>query len=149
MGIFKSRALKRRAEELRGIIHAVERIKTGISFGKKSVPFLLSEIGKDMCPLFFSVGTSASGTTVYENYEKVRSDYSSRSFLTDDDQKNVDLFFSSLGRSGSDDQLALCETTLSRLSGNLLDAEEKYKKYGNVFSRSGILAGLFIVILFL
>jgi len=141
--------LKLRAEELRGIIHAVERIKTGISFGQKSVPSLLSEIEKDMCPLFFYVGNSALGKTVLENYEKVRSDYSSRSFLNDDDQKNVDLFFSSLGRSGTDDQLSLCEATLLRLSGNLLDAEEKYKKYGNVFSRSGILAGLFIVILFL
>ena len=149
MGIFKSRALKLRAEELRGIIHAVERIKTGISFGQKSVPSLLSEIEKDMCPLFFFVGNSALGRTVLESYEKVRSDYSSRSFLNDDDQKNVDLFFSSLGRSGTDDQLSLCEATLLRLSGNLLDAEEKYKKYGNVFSRSGILAGLFIVILFL
>ena len=141
--------MKLRAEELRGIIHAVERIKTGISFGQKSVPSLLSEIEKDMCPLFFYVGNSALGKTVLENYEKVRSDYSSRSFLNDDDQKNVDLFFSSLGRSGTDDQLSLCEATLLRLSGNLLDAEEKYKKYGNVFSRSGILAGLFIVILFL
>ncbi len=141
--------MKLRAEELRGIIHAVERIKTGISFGQKSVPSLLSEIEKDMCPLFFFVGNSALGKTVLESYEKVRSDYSSRSFLNDDDQKNVDLFFSSLGRSGTDDQLSLCEATLLRLSGNLLDAEEKYKKYGNVFSRSGILAGLFIVILFL
>ena len=141
--------MKLRAEELRGIIHAVERIKTGISFGQKSVPSLLSEIEKDMCPLFFFVGNSALGRTVLESYEKVRSDYSSRSFLNDDDQKNVDLFFSSLGRSGTDDQLSLCEATLLRLSGNLLDAEEKYKKYGNVFSRSGILAGLFIVILFL
>ena len=147
LGIFKSLALKRRAEELRGIIYAVEHIKTGISFDRKSVPSLLSELEKERCRLFYAVGKEAVGKTVAEAYEKVKKE--NVSFLSESDIKTVDLFFSALGRSGADGQTSLCDGTLSRLSKQLSEADEKYKKYGGVFSKSGILAGLFIVILLL
>ena len=65
LGIFKSWTLKRRTEELRGIISAVEHIKTGISFGRKNLPSLFSEIEKDLCPLFYFVGKEDCGNTVY------------------------------------------------------------------------------------
>lgn len=147
MGIFKSRTLKLRAEELRGIISAVEHIKTGISFGRKSLPILFSEIEKEVCPLFYSVGTETDGKTVYEKYENIKNECGM--WLVEDDKKTVDSFFSSIGRSNVEDQTVLCDGTLFRLSKHLADAEEKYKKYGGLFSKSGVLAGLFIVILLL
>ena len=63
LGIFKSWTLKRRTEELRGIISAVEHIKTGISFGRKNLPSLFSEIEKaPFCSCFTSIDSQLTNT---------------------------------------------------------------------------------------
>ena len=149
LGIFKSWTLKRRTEELRGIISAVEHIKTGISFGRKNLPSLFSEIEKDLCPLFYFVGKEDCGNTVYEKYKSVKNEKESRLCLADADKKTLDSFFISIGRSNEVEQKLLCDGVLERLAKHLAEAEEKYKKYGGLFSKSGVLAGLFIVVLFL
>jgi len=148
-GIFKSWSMKRKIDELREIITAVEHIKAGISFGRKNLPSLFSDIEKETCPLFYSIGTETRYDTVYERYKNIRAEKETGSWLSDVEKKTLDNFFISIGRSNEEEQKSLCDGTLFRLSNHLAEADEKYKKYGGLFSKSGVLAGLFIVILLL
>ncbi len=131
------------------MIDAVARVKTGICFERKGIPAILTHIDDGGLCLFGAVGQLANKQTVGSAYRSIVENAEKNWFLLPDDKKIIDGFFDALGHSDGEHQRELCDNTAARLLKQLENAEETYKKYGGVFSKSGILAGLFIVIMLL
>ncbi|MBE7073815.1 MAG: hypothetical protein E7379_01840 [Clostridiales bacterium] len=70
-------------------------------------------------------------------------------FLKQDEKNVLFMFFKSLGRSDLDSQSKEIKNNLSRFEGYCKDTEAEHKKYSALSIKLGIVASLFIIILFI
>lgn len=71
------------------------------------------------------------------------------SFLKEDEKDLIFMFFKSLGRSDLDSQSKEIKNHLTRFESIFKTTETEYKKYGSLSIKLGIIASLFVIILFI
>ena len=82
-----------------------------------------------------------------ENYEYAKEKIGKGMFLIKSDWKILDKFFYSLGSTSREGQISLCDKSLDLIEKQEEEAENTYLKYSKLYTSSGILIGLFLVII--
>ena len=148
-GFFKTYSLKRRVKELETLSRYIEKIMLEIRFSMKPIPVILERIGNVSLPLLNEILYIDKNNTMKDIYCKAKQITKNQMFLINDDWAVIDIFFPALGNSDLEGQLSLCENTLILLEKQIKQAETINNKYSKMYSSTGFLIGLFIVIIFI
>ena len=147
VGLYSAVSLKKRAEQLRSLLNGIHTVERGILCGGTEIGTLFKRASETGGGCLFGCVASSDGDTTARKYENAKKRITGKMFFDKGDWIEADRFFSSVGRTDADGQVRLCAQCAALISARLEDAEEKYRKFGTVYSRGGILVGIFIVIL--
>ncbi|MDF2686045.1 MAG: stage sporulation protein SpoAB [Clostridia bacterium] len=148
-GFYKTYSLKKRVKELEGLSRYLEKLMLEIRFSMKSIPAILDKIGIQALPLLNEILHIDKNNSMYDIYYTAKQTTKNQMFLNNDDWVVLDVFFPALGGSDLDGQISLCKNTLILLEKQIKQAEAVSNKYSKMYSSTGFLIGLFIVIIFL
>ena len=84
-----------------------------------------------------------------ENYGFAKEKLEKSLFFEKSDWQLLDSFFLSFGKTSSENQIILCKKNTELLEKKEKEAEDNYGKYSRLYSTSGVLVGLFLVIVLL
>ncbi len=138
-GFYLSYRLRRRKRLLREIGDTILQMGEEIRYSNRPLSDLLSLKGKQST--FWGAGFTGG------RYDKSESGYAKE--LTDEDWGILEPFFASLGKTDSEGQIKSCVFTSERLFAQEEKVNVENSKKCRLYSYSGILAGLFFVVLFL
>ena len=145
-GLLKNIAAKYRTVNMKKAAELIFRIENEIEFSCRDIYSVAKKI--EACDrLGIMQYLSNRSFSPAENYEYAKTRIAKGLFLEKDDWKIIDDFFGELGSSSRENQKILCEKTVELLEKQSAAAEEKYRRYSKLYTSSGILAGLFLVII--
>lgn len=146
VGLLKAYGLKKRLAQLQEIRDSINRFKLEILY-MRSAPqsFFIKE--KSVSPLFLGMSQYKGETS--EIYDLAKMHVVDQMYLKKMDWQPIDHFFNSVGKNNLSNQDKLCTYTIESLDEKILNAKETCGKYFKLYYLSGIMTGLFfIVILF-
>lgn len=138
-GLYKSYRLQKRRKLLQEISGVIFRIGEEIRFSGRPISELSVLSGRENS-LFGALSEEDGYWKRKVLYEK---------WFRPEDWEILDPFFESFGKTDAEGQITSCSITCQRLSEQGKKAEEENGKKCRLYSYSGVLAGLFLVILFL
>ena len=80
-------------------------------------------------------------------YFKVKKECADRMFLKPADWEILDAFWNTVGKSGADNQKTICQYTQQRLTDQISEAQKNCDKYFKLYYMTGLMAGLFLVVI--
>ena len=144
--------MKKRIIILRQFLLLLEAVQTQISFINTDLFSLFSYLSenKSLDELTF-VNKCFESLSETDNFELLWTDCVNnfKSPLTKDDSAIILSFGTQLGKSDTEGQIRNCQIHKCQIENQITDAEEKYKKYGNLYLKLGVLSGFLIVIFLL
>lgn len=145
-GLLKNIAAKYRSVNMKKAAELIFRIENEIEFSGRDIYSVAKKIaGSDELGIMQYLSNRSFSPA--ENYEYAKNRIGRGLFLEKDDWKIIDDFFDGLGSSSRENQKLLCEKTVELLEKQSSAAEENYLKYSKLYTSSGILIGLFLVII--
>lgn len=145
-GILKNISVKYRVFNLRKAKELVYMMRNEINFSGRDL-YSVSERLSDLDDLGILRYLSNKSFSPSENYEYAKERIGKGMFLIKSDWKILDEFFYSLGSTSREGQISLCDKSLDLIEKQEEEAENTYLKYSKLYTSSGILVGLFLVII--
>lgn len=145
-GILKNISVKYRLLNLKNAKNLVFTVRNEIDFSGKDIYDIAEKLSVSD-NLGFMQYMSNRCFSPSENYDYAKSCIGKGLFFEKSDWVILDDFFSSLGLTSFENQLLLCDKNIKLLEKQSNEAEENYKKYSKLYTSSGILVGLFLVII--
>ncbi len=140
---------KRRKNFFEALVYLCQKFDVEINFSRERVQKIITslddKIRQTLCGLdknFLSILDSK------ENLEKPKL-FQNISFLSEEEQNTVFLFFKSLGRSDIENQLKEIKNFESKFDQFSSASNLEFKKYGKLSVKLAIIASLMIVVIFL
>ncbi len=151
-GMSARNQMKKRIVILRQFLLLLETVQTQISFINTDLFSLFSYLSenKSINELTF-VTKCFESLSKTDDFELLWADCINnfKSPLTKDDSAIILSFGRQLGKSDTEGQIRNCQIHKYQIENQITDAEEKYKKYGNLYLKLGVLSGFLIVIVLL
>lgn len=138
--------LFRRVDSLKRIKAFIINVSDEIRSSKRNV---FDIIGADKTGLDLFKNVSMNGELLYIYYLKAKEKNLGSMCLESGDEGILDRFFRELGQGDVISQLRLCEDSITALDGCLIDALDRSKKYGKLYTVAGFSMGTFAVIMLL
>jgi stage III sporulation protein AB len=148
-GFYKTYSIRKRVKELESISRYIEKIMLEIRFSMKSIPIIIEKIGVAALPLINEILHIDKNNSMKDIYYLAKQTTKNQMFFNEDDWAVIDVFFPVLGSSDLEGQQSLCKNTLTLLEKQIKQAENVSNKYSKMYSTTGFLIGLFIVIIFI
>ncbi len=154
LGLSSAAALARKAETIRCLIDALERMEHELSFRLTPVPELLLELSESVegeAGSFFTFCLNALPELGERSLSQIWED-GSRTCFTSIGQEELRILQSlgqTLGRYDAEGQRGALLRAREELSCRLRVAREERKRLGKVYSALGVAAGVFLTILLL
>ncbi len=146
-GAFKSYRLKKRCDSLGSLRLAAERLGVEISFTKKRLERIFTEVARDFSlPIFFDAAVGAKELGLRSAWEESLEKYSEEMALAATDIKALRALGDIAGYSGEEQQRCI-RSLLRLLELSEKEAGQIYERQGKLCRSSGILIGLLAVIL--
>lgn len=148
-GAMIKKQMNKRIVLLRKIQLFIEYIDTQIGFMNTDIISLLSSVNSNsnFGDLLF-INECINNLSVTDSFEDawIKSVKNFHSPLKAEDKRILCSFGSQLGKTDTDGQISNCRLHIQQLENQITEAEEHYKKYGNLYFKLGILSGILIVI---
>ncbi len=146
-GILKSYKLKKRCESLSVLKQATERLGVEISFTKKRLERIFTEISRDFSlPVFYNTAILIRKAGLKTAWSESLDRYADEMALSETDIKTLSGLGDISGYAG-DEQQRLLHTLTKLLELSCNEAGESYKRCGKLSRSIGLLVGLLLVIL--
>lgn len=147
-GILKALTVKYRFNNLHMAKELLFKIRNEIEFSEKDIYELSKDI-EDTDGLGIMSYMSNKSFSPSENYGFAKEKLEKSLFFEKSDWQLLDSFFLSFGKTSSENQIILCKKNTELLEKKEKEAEDNYGKYSRLYSTSGVLVGLFLVIVLL
>ncbi|MBQ7793321.1 MAG: stage III sporulation protein AB [Clostridia bacterium] len=146
-GLVKSYRLKKRCDSLASLKLSAERIGAEISFTKKRLERIFSEISRDFnLPVFYDTAMSVQSMGLKSAWTASITKYSDSMALTEQDIKALETL-GELGSYTGDEQQRCIRTAAKLLELSHTEALDVYSRTGKLCRSSGTLFGILAVIL--
>ncbi len=142
-GVMFSKKLVKRAEYFEKMLNLVNAIISEVKFRKSATKTILSEFCKSDGSLL------SEHLRTYIECEDFSSFALSKNFLNEEEKREIERLFLSLGTSDSQTQIFELENYKLKISDMLKAADEKKKKFGGLYIKLGFFAGLALGIIIL
>ena len=155
-GNIKSKKFKLRPQQLRDLQVCLNQLSNEIfylSTMMEDVLYKIAEKNKFIINKFFILTAEnlkdAENNDIRTAWNKAVDECMPGTALEDEDENILKSFGALLGNTNKDGQIENINLTLQQLKNQEIKAEEEKKKYGNLYSRLGLLMGIAILITFM
>jgi stage III sporulation protein AB len=151
-----ARRFTNRPRQIRQLKNALQVLEAEIVFGQSSIHDVFLYLSKQLPnPLahFFTMLTEQlqinQHMTLYSIWKKTLDQFWPKTAMKKIEKEIMEQFGQTLGQHDFIQQQKHIQLALSHLDRELVNAEEENKKYGHMSKSLGVLAGLFLILLFL
>lgn len=150
-GFSLSDRLKKRQMYLSNIITALNLLETEISFGGSRLKraFIRLDGASETCGLFKTAADRTETLGIKKAWREAVEEKQDELRLTNADTETLMSLGERLGMTDTENQVKNIRYVKNRLEAQLTAAQTEYKSMGRVLRSGGILAGLFLVLIFL
>ena len=140
---------KKRKNFFDALVYLCQKFDVEINFSRQRVQNIIlsldEKIKQNLC------GLDKNFLQCLENKESLEKQklFENLSFLNEDEQNNIFLFFKSLGRSDMENQLKEIKNFEKKFEDFLSTASLEFKKYGKLSLKLGFVACLLVVVIFI
>ncbi|MBQ8444411.1 MAG: stage III sporulation protein AB [Clostridia bacterium] len=149
LGYFFSRKYRHRYQFFQAIVMLCQKFDVEINYSKERIKNILINLDEKHKNKLFGLDKNFLAFLNQESELNKEQLFKNISFLKADEKDILFIFFKSLGRSDLDSQSKEIQNYLSRFESICQSAEAENKKYGSLSIKLGIVASLFIIILFI
>lgn len=142
-GMFQAISLKKRVRQLQTVYQIIHDFGMEMSYLKRSPQDFFSS--ERTLPLFAFMAQQDGN--LEQRYFKVKKECADRMFLKPADWEILDAFWNTVGKSGADNQKTICQYTQQRLTDQISEAQKNCDKYFKLYYMTGLMAGLFLVVI--
>ncbi|MEF3301940.1 stage III sporulation protein SpoIIIAB [Paenibacillus sp. GYB003] len=154
IGFAKASVYARRPRQIRGLVHALQRLETEMNYGYTPLPEALARIADQLEPqlaAMFRMAAepmlAANGKTAAESWREAVDACWKQTALSSNEREILSQLSFTLGISDRDDQTKHLRLAVSLLQAEEQAAREDQRRYEKMWRSLGVLAGAFVVIL--
>ena len=149
IGYFFAAKYRKRQQFFQSMVMLCQKFDVEINYSKERVKNVISNLDEKHKNKLFGIDKNYISFLDQENSLDKDTLFKNISFLKEDEKDLIYMFFKSLGRSDLDSQSKEINNFLSRFETLSSAAEKDNKKYGSLSIKLGLIAGLFITVLFI
>lgn len=154
LGFAKASVYARRPKQIRGLIHALQRLETEMNYGFTLLPEALLRIAGQLEPQLAVLFRTAAepllagdGATAGESWRNAVNACWKQTALSSNEREILSQMSFTLGISDRDDQIKHLRLAVSLLQAEEQSAWDDQRRYEKMWRSLGVLAGAFVVIL--
>jgi len=149
IGYFFSRKYRQRNQFFQAIVMLCQKFDVEINYSKERMKNIFINLDGKLKSKLFGIDNNFLAFLNQEDLLTKELLFKHISFLKEDEKDILFMFFKSLGRSDLDSQSKEIKNFLSRFESILQSTESENKKYSSLSIKLGIIASLFIIIMFI
>ena len=148
VGFGLSAYYRKRLKVFKDLVNFASKLVIDINFSKSRLKEIIQANIRSFSGEFKHI---LSGYLQYLNNENMQFScgllFKKNTFLTSEERQTIFLFFKSLGRYDAENQISEINNYMEKFKAFSLSAEKENKKYGALYVKLGLMAGILLAIL--